>query len=329
MKYFVLGTIGATCACMGSAASAAPAATLLFTQPGSQIVNGNGSIRPAKRGDLVQEGERLLTPPGAISQIRLPDGSLVGLRPDTELKFDLPAPTSQAPQVVSLVRGTARVIGAELMDANKQSTFTLQSGPATLKLKGADLESALVRLDAIKPSGASDAGSYNRLLTGSGSISSGSALEVLPIRQVSFVGAPNIAPITLASALPVLFTPVLSLPSSTSSVTSRSPSPLAPSLVTSTLTTPVLTSNIKTPGAGAIAPTTPVFSPITTSVILQPMATSAIASVGPSMVNPVSAPVMTPVNVPTFNPVIVNTIITTPTLTKPVVCTRYIGKTCV
>jgi hypothetical protein len=213
---------------------------------------------------------------------------------------------------VSLVRGTARVIGAELMDTNKQSRFTLQSGPATLKLKGADLESALIRPDTTKPSGVSDAGSYNRLLTGSGSIGNGTALETLPIRQVSFVGVTTVAPITLTSALPVLFTPAL-----------------APSLATNTLTPPTLASGIKTVGTIAMVPATPVFSPITTSVILQPAATSAIASVSPTMVNPINTPVMAPVNVPTFNPVIVNTAITIPTLTKPVVCTRYIGKTCV
>jgi hypothetical protein len=72
-----------------------------------------------------------------------------------------------------------------------------------------------------------------------------------------------------------------------------------------------------------------VFSPITTSVILQPIATTAVASVGSAIVNPVTAPVLSPVTVPIFNPVIVNTVIATPTLTKPVVCTRYIGKTCV
>lgn len=188
-------------ACTG--AWAAPAATLLFTQPGSQIVDGNGATRPAQRGDVLQVGERVLTPEGTITQLLLPDGSIIGMRPGSELKFDPPAPGADPAPLVSLVRGAVRVIGSELMDPKRPSTVTLQSGLATLKLKGADLESRVV---TEKAPDATDPGSYNRLLVGSGSIGKGTLVEPLATRQVSFVGPASAAPMTLTSTTPSLFT---------------------------------------------------------------------------------------------------------------------------
>jgi hypothetical protein len=183
---------------MGASALAAPEGTVLFTQKGSQIIAENGLTRPARQGDVLQSGERLLTPPGSISQVRLPDGSLMGLRPGTEIKFDKPAPGVEKTAIVSLQQGSVRVIGAELMDPRKSSALTIQSGQATLKLQGADLETTLVKPDANKPPGGNDAGSYNRLLVGTGSIGSGATVTPLEPRQESFVGGDNTPPIIVS-----------------------------------------------------------------------------------------------------------------------------------
>jgi hypothetical protein len=184
-------------------AFAAPEATVLFAQPGTQIISPTGVSRPVKKGDVVQTGERLVTPPGGISQIKLLDGSLVGLRPDSELKIALPpAASDKGVQVVSLTKGAARVVGAELMDDKKPSRFTLQSGLATLQLKGADLESSIVPATGPNPVVGGDAGSYNRMLVGTGTIgnSGGTGGTALLPREVNYVG-PNIGspPLVLAS----------------------------------------------------------------------------------------------------------------------------------
>lgn len=160
--------------------------------------------RPARcclpnRGDTLQTGERLLTPPGAISQVLLPDGSLIGMRPESELRLDPPAAgsDSKAP-VLALVQGTVRVITSELMDPKKNAGLTLQSGTATLKLKGADLESAVVKGDgkAATPGDAAP-GSYQRLTVGSGTVANGGAVATLAPRQISFVPSANAAPTPL------------------------------------------------------------------------------------------------------------------------------------
>lgn len=188
---------------------AAPAGTLLFTQPGTQILDATGAARPALRGSVLQDGERLLTPPGAISQIKLPDGSLIGMRPDSEIKLTPPSEANAAaPLDIALVRGAARVIGVELMDEKKVSNFRFQSGPTVLTLKGADLESAVIPPTGggAKPTpGNSGPGSYQRLLVGSASVGNGASAEALVPRQVSYVGGGNPAPISIPTGAPNLF----------------------------------------------------------------------------------------------------------------------------
>ncbi len=206
MNHFLRIT-GCTLAALGFAkgVAAETAGTVLFAQPGTQIVGESGVARAAVKGDVLQTGERLLTPAGAISQVVLPDGSLIGMRPESELKIT-PAPAgsgSKAP-VVGLISGTARVIGAELMDNKKISNFTLQSGTATITQKGADLESAVVRADAKPVAGAGGAavapGSYQRLLVGTASVSNANnQVAALAPRQVNFVGGGNAGPVTVAT----------------------------------------------------------------------------------------------------------------------------------
>ena len=200
MARLPLAPIAAALCLLGTCALAAPAGTVLFSQTGSQIVDANGVPRPAQRGDVLQHGEKLRTPSGGISQVLLPDGSILGVRPETELRFDPPA--GNAPTVVSLLQGSVRVIASELMDTKRLSAMTLMSGQATLHLKGGDVETTVV---GDKQRGTMDPGSYSRLITGNASIGKGSLVEPLSPRQVSFVGSANLAPVTLSSVSPDLF----------------------------------------------------------------------------------------------------------------------------
>jgi len=344
MKHTLIGTCALVAATLSCTANAAPAATLLFTQPGTQIVGEDGAPRPANRGDVIQTGERLLTPPGAISQLLLPDGSLIGMRPDSEVKITLPTQASdRAVQVVSLVRGAARVIGSELMDARKVSNFTFQSGLATLQLKGADLESAVVRPTGPdnKPGvGVSAAGSYQRLLIGTGSIGNGTLIEPLTPRQVSFVGAVNVAPTLVSSVSPNLFTasraidpmalaaPLPTKPTTTvapiTGTLASYPTVLAPTLMTSTLTSPLRVTSVSP--TLAIAQPQPVYSPISTTLV-QPTATPVTtALVQPVVVAAILQPVVAPIAIaPILQPVIAPIVIA-PILQPLVIAPIYVYK---
>jgi hypothetical protein len=259
---------GASLVLLTTVAVAEPAGTLLFAPPGVRIVNEAGQARDAKKGDVIQPGERLLTPPNAISQVKLPDGGLVGMRPGAEVKFQTPPPGSpQSQKVLSLVQGAVRVVGGDLAGQIRATPVALQTGQTTLQLKGADAESAIVKPNT---QGAAP-GSYTRLQAGSGTLQNGNVAEALPKGQVAFVAPNSPVPTTLTSVVPTIFAPpqtgLPQLPAtgqpSGQARTPGSPSPVMRS--TSTLTAPPIAGGTRLPTPGAVGTPPPVFSPITTS----------------------------------------------------------------
>lgn len=265
---------------LASLVQAQTAGTVLFAPPGVQIVDNAGLFRDAKKGDVLKPGERLLTPPNTISQVKLPDGGLVGMRPGSVMKFDAPPPgVTQAQQVLSLVQGTVRVVGSELAGQVKAQPLALQTGQVTLQLQGADIESAVVRPES-RPGGnaagsANAPGSYTRLLTGSGSIKSGQTTEPLPVGQVSYVSPNNPAPATLANVAPSVFAPSSTPREGAATNPQGLASPPAGgqqgnvNRTTSTLTAPPALGQGGTPppaGLGVGAKPPPLFSPTTTSL---------------------------------------------------------------
>ena len=270
------------------AAYAAPAGTVLFAQPGAAIISEGGASRPATRGEVLQAGERLVTPANGISQIVMPDGSLLGVRPGSELRFELPAQASDAAKsVVSLLQGSTRVIGAELMDSNKLSTISLRSGNAVVQMRAADLEAATVKAGSTRDA----EGSYQRLLTGTANVGVGQSISALSPRQVSYVGTTAIAPVFVSSISPTLFasSTLITSPLTTSLLSTTSPKTLpgtnllSPTVTTSTLTAPTTTLTATTvapitttyvaptltyvtPTMTSIAPTTTYIAPTTSTI---------------------------------------------------------------
>lgn len=317
------------------------AGTLVFALPGVQIIDASGMARPARQGDVLRSGERLLTPPDAISQLKLPDGSLVAMRPGSELKIELPAAVSgPAPIVLSLLNGAVRVVGADLMDKLKPALVTLQAGQTSLRLSGADIESAVLRPGA-RPGlpGAADAGTpgtYNRLAAGSAILTSGTVVEPLPIRQVSFVAVNNPLPTILPTVSSTIFSsaalvgglrtlPVSPLPAPTGTSTDKLAAPLPtlaalsePLRTTSTLTAVRLEPTTTAPTTTA-APL--VFSPISTGAISTSTVTATALSTG---TKPIASLATAPLAIqpvlaqPTILPM-------APVRPPPLTCTKILG----
>jgi hypothetical protein len=264
----------------GAASQTPPAqaaGTVLFTQPGVQIIGSNGQSRPARQGDVIRAGERLITPINAISQVKLPDGSLVGVRPGSELKMDTPPGIARSEQVLSLIQGNVRVVGAEVSGGKANpGGLTLKSGGASIEAGKADLESAVVRRDA-RPSSTgavngSDPGSYNRLIAGTGNQRSGTDFRPLVAREVSFVSPDGLRTAALANVSPNLFaySVVRDAGSTTPPKAPATPATGMPvvSLTTSTLTGLAAPGALPPPPVGSALQT---FSPITTTAFPTPI----------------------------------------------------------
>ncbi|HEY5764063.1 MAG TPA: hypothetical protein VIS73_12720 [Rhodocyclaceae bacterium] len=235
-------------AAMPLATHASPAGTLLFAKGGTQIVDPSGVSRIGKAGDLLQPGERVVTPDGAVCQIKLWDGTLVGVRPDTELKVELPEQASaRAKSVIQVLKGGLRVINLDLRDGRTRLPVTLQSPTGVVDLTNADAESRVVSPETLKKSGVKDPGLYTRVQIGKGTIRTGTGEVPIAIRTVAFTPMIDVAP-TLVTASGSLFTST-QLSSTTLSTTTLTTATVDPKLTTSLSTTtldPKLTTSLST-----------------------------------------------------------------------------------
>ena len=197
-----------------SPAWAENAGTVLFAQDGATIVDASGNSRPARKGDGVLAGERVVTPGNGISQVKLPDGSLVGLRPDSELRLEPPTAGSGGQRGLSLLQGNVRVVGAELAGKPTSAPIALQAGNNSLQLRGADTETTLRKAEqrpgqpgqpGMPPGGVpmgGEAGTLTRVNAGSVSLLTVTGNQPLPVRQTSFVASGTNAPVVVAGSGP-------------------------------------------------------------------------------------------------------------------------------
>lgn len=125
---------------------AAPIGKVIFQSGNAFIVGPNGSQRPANKGELIQPGERLVTGANTLAQVKMQDGSFVGIRPGSDLKFqDLRLTGADAGQSVALNSGSIRVLNLGSDGAVKPLPMTVQAGDARIVMRGADMESAVKR----------------------------------------------------------------------------------------------------------------------------------------------------------------------------------------
>lgn len=134
---------------IGALAPAAALAqgTVIFSGGDVSIVAGDGSSRPARQGDVVRQGERITTGPGALAQVRFADGSFAGVRPDSNVELRQYRPTGDGQGItLMLAAGGVRVLNVETTDRPAPLPFQVQSPEgANVVLRGGDMETGRAR----------------------------------------------------------------------------------------------------------------------------------------------------------------------------------------
>lgn len=294
-------------------AHAAPIGTLLFAQDGVQIINPQGQSRPARRGDALEPGERLVTPENAATQIRLLDGSLVGVRPGSELTVNLPDTASGvAQQIISLLSGKVRVIGSELI-GGKPAPLLLNAGDSRLQMNGADLEAAVVPKGRTPTDGGAGTGSYSRLLVGTAQLNVGATVVPLAPREVNFV-ATGALPVLASISPAAVFADPRTLPGVLSD-TARTAAPPKPgdTLASKTPLATFDTSKIAALGDRSrfdtLSPTRSTLtaqlppSPVTPPVVANALATPVVTKLPSLQIQPIATAVALPPPMPTPTPI--------------------------
>jgi len=182
---------------------AAIAGRVQFVHGKVQLTTATGVTHAVKKGEAVNEGDTLLSSPTASAQIRMEDGGMVAMRPDTKLKIDRFTFNGQQDgterSFFSLFKGGFRAITGAVGQKNKVN-YHITTPATTIGIRGTDHETFVVTPDSSLAT-TTPIGTYNKVNLGETSMTTGKGtLFVLP-NQMGFVGAadqmPQLQPINL------------------------------------------------------------------------------------------------------------------------------------
>lgn len=187
------------------AAAAGPGASagqVQFVSGSVQSTTEAGKTRLLRKGDPVNEGDTLSTAPAAALQVKMRDGGIVAMRPDSRVKIDSfkfngkQDGTEQSN--FSLLKGGFRAITGLIGRVNKQS-YRVNTPTATIGIRGTDHE-VFVVLPGSPLAAVAPPGTYNKVNAGATVMSNSKGeIFILP-NQMGFAAAgeaPKLQPLNL------------------------------------------------------------------------------------------------------------------------------------
>lgn len=212
----------------------------------ANILDSNAAPRVALKGAQVFEGNILETYQSSTLQLRLTDGAVLYLSPNTRLlveKFHYAKrPSADNVARLFLETGAVRVQTGQLVQVNP-GRFLLTSNNAAINVKGADFEmvylgqpqsSVSSTAPSLSPSPIASLGTYVCAYTGSQGISAGKDYLTLAPRESVFVGsrtdsqAPQPIKLDKSFLCSTPLAPSFVKPSAPAMVINANPQPLAP-----------------------------------------------------------------------------------------------------
>ena len=120
---------------------------VIFVSGDVKITDAQGRTRQAVRSTQINEGDSVLTGPGASTQVRMIDKGFIAVRPDTQMKFDKyqyqGREDGSENALMSLLKGGFRSITGIIGHANKNN-FKINTPSATIGIRGSDIEQVVV-----------------------------------------------------------------------------------------------------------------------------------------------------------------------------------------
>ena len=199
-----LGILLTAClALLAPAAYAGIAGHAQFVNGSVQITNSAGQTHNLQKGDAVHESDTVTTAKDGSAQIKMQDGGMIAVRPESRLKFDSFVFTGEQDgnekSFFTLLRGGFRAITGLVGQKNKGS-YRIAAGGSTIGIRGTDHETFLVvagsALAAIAP-----VGTYNKVNSGETTLTTNKGtINILP-NQMGFAASadqmPQLQPINL------------------------------------------------------------------------------------------------------------------------------------
>lgn len=171
-----------------------------------QIINNNGAKHAAHKGDAVNEGDTLLTAPGASAQLLMSDKGLIALRPDSRLKIETyrftGAEDGSEKGILGLLKGGFRAITG-LIGRTHKSNYLIKTPNATIGIRGTDHEPMYIPPPAPGETPIGEPGTYNKVNSGETFIENAQGRIELSANQAGF-SPPNSPPVRLEK-IPAFF----------------------------------------------------------------------------------------------------------------------------
>ena len=167
------------------------------------LTTATGVAHAIKKGEAVNEGDTLISSPTASAQIRMEDGGMVAMRPNTKLKIDRFVFDGQEDgterSFFSVFKGGFRAITGQIGKKNKIN-YHITTPATTIGIRGTDHETYVVTQDSPLAEG-TPVGTYNKVNLGETSMTTDKGTVVVLPNQMGFAGAsdqmPEIRPINL------------------------------------------------------------------------------------------------------------------------------------
>lgn len=199
-----------------NACAFAAAGRIQFVAGDAKILNDKQIERAAKKGEVVDQGDTIVTSSTGSLQVVLEDGGLLAVRPNTQLRIDAYVYSGKPDDknnksFFSLAKGAFRSITGVIGQTNKQA-YRVSTPSATMGIRGTDHEPAVVLPLAPGESPetslqAAAAGTYDRVNSGKTFIQNADGVLVIGPNQVGFAPAGGGVPVLLPK-LPAFYSSV-------------------------------------------------------------------------------------------------------------------------
>ncbi len=180
----------------------ASAGQVQFVTGSAQLTTETGKTRLLRKGDPVNEGDTLTTAPAGALQVKMRDGGIVAMRPDSRVKIDTFKFTGKQDGTeqsnFSLLKGGFRAVTGLIGRVNKQN-YRVNTPTATIGIRGTDHEIFVV-LPGSPLASVAPAGTYNKVNTGETVMSNEKGEVAIKPNQMGFAAAgqaPQLQPLNL------------------------------------------------------------------------------------------------------------------------------------
>jgi hypothetical protein len=196
MAGLLLGAMGA------GHAQAQSAGVVQFAAGDVKVVAASGSERAARKGVPVSVGDTLLTAPGALAQLKMGDGAIIVVQPQSRLtvaEFHYAGKEDGTEKVrYRLEHGGFRAVTGAIGRTHKQN-YVIETPIAHMGVRGTDHESYYfppggpLAGDGMKP------GAFNKVNTGRTFMRTGAGEVEIDPNQVGYVASAGQVPVILPS----------------------------------------------------------------------------------------------------------------------------------